>query len=309
MICEKENGHICDCLRCSAFLLEFLSEWGAGTDTPSQNVKQADFVPYKDSDVNNNQYIGGHFEDYFVNFGGGNDSKYFDNNNNQYNKNYFDDFGGGNYNQYCSLLHYDFNAETRLAKRNIDMDRMSKSSPEISSDSSSSSSSSDGAGTSQTGGNYKILKSTKKEKSPIIVITDDDVPTVLTHEASTQPASPSIIIYDDEGVEPIVNLQSSPIFAKAGRTRRGEQKTMMKKDSSSYFTPPQVTNVTDPDDFIKQIYFENVGVGLERINLDLILSRTTWGGGPMTSWRRPGWDNIIVFQRPKLRQLSCVYYQ
>ena len=200
-----------------------------------------------------------------------------------YNVNEFNNFddsggyfsGGGNCNQYCPLTHCYFDTESRVAGRSVDMDRLSKSSPEISSDTTSSSSSSEGEGIIQMGGKYK----TKKEKSPVIIITDEDYPTVVTHDAPTEPASPSVIIYDDEGIHPIVNLASSPIFAKTGRAARGEQKTMMKKDSSSYFTPPQATqNIADPDEFIKQIYFENVGVGLERINLDLILSRTTWGG-------------------------------
>ena len=185
--------------------------------------------------------------------------------------------GGGNCNQYCSLTHCYFNTEARVAGRNVDMDRMSKSSPDISSDTTSSTSSTEGAGTAQLGGKYKIYK---REKSPVIVITDEDYPTIVTHDAPTEPASPSIIIYDDEGTNPIVNLASSPIFADTGRAARGEHKTMMKKDSSSYFTPPEATaqNIADPDEFIKQIFFENVGVGLERVNLDLILSRTTWGG-------------------------------
>ena len=271
-------------MKCSAYLFEFLSEWKIAAETPNEGVE------YTTSDFNN--YFD-YFDNYLEYFGGGNHN----------NKS-----GGGNYNRHCSFSYYDFNTETRVAKRNIDMDRMSKSSPEISSDTSSSSSSSEGVGTSQMGGNYKISKSSGKEKSPIIVITDEDVPTILTQEESTQPASPSIVIYDDEGVEPIVNLASSPIFVETGRSRRGEQKTMMKKDSSSYFTPPQVTTVPDPDDFVKQIYFENIGVGLERINLDLILSRTTWGGGRTMFWRRLGWDNTTVFQRHRPQQQSCVYY-
>ena len=94
------------------------------------------------------------------------------------------------------------------------------------------------------------------------------------------PASPHIIILDDEGNQPIINLASSPIFGKQITRIPKEVKVGMdkdpKKDTSSYFTPPQATQT--PDDFIKQIYFDNLGIGIERINLDLILQRTTWGG-------------------------------
>ena len=90
------------------------------------------------------------------------------------------------------------------------------------------------------------------------------------------PLSPQIVILDDEGNQPIINLASSPIIVKHPIPPVKETKTRMLKDTSSYFTPPQASQTTD--DFIKQFYFDNVGVGLERINLDLILQRTTWGG-------------------------------
>ena len=59
---------------------------------------------------------------------------------------------GGNlnylYGNYCCK----FNAETRLAKRNVDLDRLSKSSPDLSSESSSSSTSSEREGVAEMGG-------------------------------------------------------------------------------------------------------------------------------------------------------------
>ena len=108
------------------------------------------------------------------------------------------------------------------------------------------------------------------------MIEDEDVPTIISKVPAGTPQSPRIIILDDEGEQPIINLASSPIIVKQPIPPAKEIKTKMIKDTSSYFTPAQATQ--SADDFIKQIYFDNVGVGLERINLDLILQRTTWGG-------------------------------
>ena len=194
--------------------------------------------------------------------------------------------------QYSCVSHTITEAKTR--KRNVDLDRLSQSSPDVQSSSSTSSSASQGGEQTIT---KQIIPPQAAPNEPIIIIEEDDVPTIVSQVPVTDPQSPRIIILDDEGNQPIINLASSPIVVQHPIPPAKEVKTRMVKDSSSYFTPPQPTQSTD--DFIKQIYFDNIGVGLERINLDLILQRTTWGGERMTFWRPLGWGSTIESQQHK----------
>ena len=241
-----ENNHLCRCMACNTFLYEFIQQWGVDWGlTPDLNIEK-DCPSNKSIEKARSQNIPP-----IINEAGD-----FNNNN-----------LGGNFNFQCSSSHTI--TEARVARRNVDMDRLSQSSPEIESASSSSSSS--------ESVQQDIVPETKAPvhppQSPIIIIEDEDVPTIISQKSAPGPKSPQIIIMDDEGIHPIVNLASSPIV-RAQIPR--ELKVGMDKESSSYFTPPQATQPND--DFIKQIYFDNLGVNLERINLDLILQRTTWGG-------------------------------
>ena len=242
---HSKQNHICRCMACNAFLYEFIQEWGIDWGLiPDPNIfcKIHNSLSIEKIRSQSSRTKLGIVEDF--------------NNNNL----------GGNYICQCSISHTI--AESRVAKRNVDMDRLSQSSPDIESSSSSSES------TQHEGApEIKIQVPPKvPPQSPIIIIEEGDVPTIVTKKFGPTPGSPHITILDDEGVQPIVNLASSPIV-RAQIPR--EIKVTMDKDSSTYFTPPQAQQT---DDFIKQIYFDNLGVDLERINLDLILQRTTWGG-------------------------------
>ena len=237
------HGHICRCMACNAFLYEFIQEWGLDRGLITD--------PYDNNEDNKIESI--------------------EKARKQYHRTVIDfnsNISGGNYNYQCSSSHAI--TEARVARRNVDLDRLSQSSPEI--ESSSTTSSSDSAQQEIAPEIMIEVPPKVPAQSPIIIIDEDDVPTIVSYKPSTAPKSPHIIIMDDEGTQPIVNLASSPII-RAQIPR--EVKVGMDKDSSSYFTSPQATQPTD--DFIKQIYFDNLGVNLERINLDLILQRTTWG--------------------------------
>ena len=237
-----KHRHLCRCMACNTFLYEFIHEWGIDWGLiPNPNA----FIISPNN--KNIEKIRAQAEFSTIDQAGD-----FNNNN----------FWGGIYNCQCSASHTI--TETRAARRNVDMDRLSQSSPEI--ESSSSSSSTESA-------QQDIAPTLEARQSPIIIIEDEDVPTIVCKKSLVTPKSPQITILDDEGIHPIVNLASSPIV-RAQIPR--EIKVGMDKESSSYFTPPQATQSTD--DFIKHIYFDNLGVDLERINLDLILQRTTWGG-------------------------------
>ena len=238
----SNHGHLCRCMACNAFLYEFVQEWGIDWGLiPNPND------PVCNSDSTYIEKSRAHIIDQAGDF----------NNNNSW---------GGNYNCQCSASHTI--TEARAERRNVDMDRLSQSSPEIESSSSSSSTESVQQNTAPA-----LEAPAPPPQSPIIIIEDEDVPTIVTKKSLLAPKSPQITILDDEGIHPIVNLASSPII-RAQIPR--EFKVGMDKESSSYFTPPQAAQSTD--DFIKHIYFDNLGVNLERINLDLILQRTTWGG-------------------------------
>ena len=269
------NGHICRCMPCNNFLFEFLQEWGMHHGLLAQLEQPR---------INNDMPTDFCFSEVI---GGAGDSDF---NNNFINT-------GGNFMHFSCTPHTI--TETKTRKRNIDLDRLSQSSPDVESASSSSSSSS-----TALGGETKIpIKQTlppqPNPEEPVIIIDEEDVPTIVSKVPIGTPQSPKIIILDDEGNQPIINLASSPIIVKHPVPTVKEIKTKMLKDTSSYFTPPQASQSTD--EFIKQFYFDNVGVGLERINLDLILQRTTWGGADMMYWRRLGWDSIIEFPQHRLQ--------
>ena len=278
----RKYRHNCKCAKCNNFLLEFLQEWAKDyviiTQTEFDNFdsnvefykNSQDKITYKhhnnitdseDCDTNKlipieKQRNEGNPGDVFLNF---------DNNNN---------FSGGSPNVYSQYISAHTFTESRRTKKNIDLDRLSQSSPEI--ETSSASSSSSDAQQSYTPKRQEPKY--KRAQSPVIIIDEgDEIPTIVTRVPMQTTDTPDIIILDDEGIQPIVKLASSPIFPQHFGGKGREIKTTVGKDTSSYFTPPQV-NINPADEYIKQIYFDNVGVSLEKINLELILERTTWGG-------------------------------
>ena len=255
------GGHICRCMACNNFLFEFVQEWGMQLQLESYQIEQT--RPY---DTNHDfieipRGFSQHSEPGLGLIQGAGDH---DLNNNVVEK-------GGNFIQICYTSHTFTEAKTR--KRNVDMDRLSQSSPDVESTTTASSISTE---TQEVPNIRRITPRKTPPKSPVIIIEDEGVPTIVSRGPTNIPPSPNVIILDDEGEQPIINLASSPIVVKQPIQPAREIKTKMGKDSSSYFTPPQTSQSTD--EFIKQFYFDNLGLGLERINLDLILQRTTWGG-------------------------------
>ena len=313
---EHQREHNCHCFECNLFLFEFIQEWGMDFDFINQPAELLENWAWGDG-IN---IEWGYFSRTNTNFVERNRLSYLSRESERKNdpsKELYEGLNiifptdlndinstgkemGGKLNQLNNnqggnnnCQHYSLHTitESRAGTRNIDMDRLSQSSPEIDSSSSSSTSSKGGEqptvrtltksarSKSPAKPRTKITRDKSPVKSPIIVIDDEDVPTILTQVPYTGTRSPAIVILDDEGREPIINLASSPIITTQAAPITREIKTNVGRDTSGYFTPPQ-TSAAVTDDFIKQIYFDNVGVDLERINLDLILQRTTWGGSP-----------------------------
>ena len=249
------EGHICRCMPCSNFLFEFVQEWGMQHNILNQPRINVDIStsPEQFRNYDSSEIIDGAGDRYF---------------------NRKHTIMGGTSMQYFCTSYNITEAKTR--KRNVDLDRLSQSSPDVQSSSSSSSSTASGGEEHPAKQIVLPAKQIVPPQEPLIIIEEDDVPTIVSHVPATVPQSPNVIILDDEGTQPIVNLASSPFVIKHPPPVTKEIKTKMVKDSSSYFTPPQTSQSTD--DFIKHFYFDNIGVGIERINLDLILQRTTWGG-------------------------------
>ena len=276
---HSAGGHICRCLACNKFLYDFMQEWGAQFELLNQpeqfrfhNYDEVASVPWGDF------Y---HFESPKYNVEHIDRAGHSDCNNNFVIK-------GGNSIQYCYTSHTI--TETKARKRNVDLDRLSQSSPDVESTSTASSISSTSTEEAPIAKKKKISPQQTSSDSPVIVIEEDDAPTIVSKVPADVPPGPQVIILDDEGEHPIINLASSPILIKHPFPPAKEIKTKMVKDSSSYFTPPQTSQTTD--DFIKHFYFDNLGLGLERINLDQILQRTTWGEH-MTCWKLLGWGSTI----------------
>ena len=266
---RTEGGHICNCMRCNNFIYDFMQEWSVHSGFPGQ-PEQVRFrshddiipAPWGDShQLQSPEHILN-----MIDMRGYSDS--------------YNNFEGGNYIQSRYTSHTI--TETKARKRSVDLDRLSQSSPDIESTTTASSISS--SSNEEIPISKKAKKITPRKISPhkispddpVIIIEEEGVPTLVTKSQANIPTSPHIIILDDEGEQPIINLASSPIVIKHPLPPAKEIKTKMIKDSSSYFTPPQTSQSTD--DFIKHFDFDNLGVGLERINLDQILQRTTWGG-------------------------------
>ena len=212
----RRYRHNCKCVKCNNFLLEFLQEWAKDYVV----TMQTDFNDFGSKDAfcgNSEDNLEEHNSNNYIAIEqkrSGGDPKYtylnLDNNNN---------FSGGSPNLYSQYISTHTFTESRRTKKNIDLDRLSQSSPEIETSSASSSSSqpqhSDAPGRQEP--KYK------RAQSPVIIIDEgDEIPTIVTRVPMQTTDTPDIIILDDEGIQPIVKLASSPIVPQHFRDKGRE---------------------------------------------------------------------------------------